>query len=220
MSRSVSGPLGAKFGRDPFDFVVNMVRQEVNSFRALTARMSERTGIKTWVTPYKDKNGKRYAARMVARSSDSPMVVATIVTLWARRDPGGLIDEAGRLAFRLPIGARSLDTMSAMGRQNWPVVYGGGKGEDPITIGTILTAGVTLLVALVPIVLPRLLAAIGAIAEGASPEEIINAAVTGRSPEPDAPPPPPPPPPSLFGIPENYVLIGAAALLGFVVLRG
>ena len=215
--KTISGPLGAKFGRDPTEFFINAVKSQKKLFRRLTARLAARTNVGSWEVK---KDGKTYKSRMVAREDDSIQKLATIIALWCLKDPVTTADEAGRMAYGRGVGpsTKSLDEfdpstedVSIIGTEQWPIPWGMGsaseKGE-PITAAVVLTAGVAILVAIAPFVLPKILA---------FAEETFNK-VTGKEPKAsstvtktkEA---------KIFGIPATFVAVGGAALLAYAALR-
>lgn len=210
---TVTGPLGAKFGNDPFTFVNNMVRAEKSAFVSLTQRCSNRTGLKTWTTS--PVNGKAFSSRMAASGSDDVTHVALMLCLWAIKAPSVLMEEARNMAMGLPMGAKSLD-----GNPAWnQFAYSGGRGEEPISLGLILTLGVTILVGLAPIVLPMLISAVGGVVSAVQSAVSGKPAASGAAPS-GAAPAPTDAPGTLFGIPDEYLMLAGAAVLLLAFWKG
>lgn len=209
----VSGPLGAKFGRDPVQFTLAVVRRELSLFRRLTARLSERTGITSWTT----SGPHPFRSRMVASTSDNVVEVATILVLWCIKAPQLTLDESGRMAFNLPVGPKSKakldgsEDVQVLPNSGWPQIYGSGeKGEDPISAGAILTIAIPIILSLAPYLLPLLIGLIGG----------LVGAVTGTDPTKPKAPPPDTSGDKIFGVvPTNIGLVVGAAALGYALLH-
>lgn len=221
-TKTVSGPLGAEFGRDPTVFFLNVIKREKKLWQRLTVRLAARAGIANWSVK---SGGKTYKSRMIARTDDDVGKLATIVALWCIYKPSLVVDEAGRMAYNQGPGpkVKSLDAynpdtdgdadIAIIGTTDWPIPWGrsGEKGE-PISAAILLTAGVGIFVALAPFVLPPLMSFVQ---DGV--KKITDGAVNLGGKE--SAPPPPKKESKIFGVPATYVAIGGAGLLAYAALR-
>jgi hypothetical protein len=206
---TVSGPMGELFGRDPQQFVINLVKSEHAKMVVLTKRMAERTGFKVWTTG--KVAGKRFSSKMVSSRSDAPVQTALILCLWAVRYPGILKEEAARMAAGMPVGAASADAAPF----SLPPTWGQAEAGEPVTLMAILTIAIPILVAVAPIVLPLLIDTVGGVVkEGA--DALKNAT---KPPEEEAAKVKTEDPDLILGVKMEYWLAGAAAVAAFLILR-
>lgn len=98
----ITGPLGARFGRDPFAFAIAAVREHRAHIIQTINRTSERTGQKSWHVP--SGEGRELEAKLTADATDSDAMLALTAAMWSLRAPHVFQDEARRVVHSLPQG--------------------------------------------------------------------------------------------------------------------
>lgn len=210
MATTVTGPLAAKYGKDPAQFFLNAVKDMAKPFRTLCARMKQRTGIKTFEVESKGKKGKIDSAPSASQGIN---VLALAVCLWCIKKPAQLVDEAGRMATGSQVG-KGLDSDTLDAKQ-WESAKGLFGVDDAILIG--LVPLVVALIGLAGVVLPILIPAAGEAVKGVG--DLVGGIVGG-----DEPAPPPvdlsPPEKTIFGLDQSMVImIGVAAVAAYFIIK-
>lgn len=126
-TQSVGNELGATFGRDPVSFVLTVVRRNPEAFAAIATRTAERTGIAE--ANVRDARGRALHLPLVVSRDASPARIAASVVGAALAAPAVFVDEARRVALRIPRGldmyAQPVFAMTPPGR-----LYAGPSGLD------------------------------------------------------------------------------------------
>jgi hypothetical protein len=222
--KTISGPLGAKFGRDPLMFFTNVIRDQKKAFRRLTARLAARTNVASWETQL---GGRTFKSRMIGREDDDATKIATIIALWCLKHPDLVLDEGRRVALDQPPGPmiKSLDEWDGEGdisflhNSGWrdpqhdaalALIATKGERGEPITAAAVFIACIPLLVAVAAAVLPALM---GFVKDKI--EETTGSKVGGDRTQTAEKPTSA----KLLGVPAVYVAAGGAAALAYALVR-
>ena len=208
----VQGPLAQRFGSNPVEFINNSVKAFFADFVAIVNDVASRAGRSTYVA-VNPQTGKNVNVPARVQTNTSFNVVVLTVALAARDHGALLVDATGRHVAGVGGTGKGLDDVhwwpgmgSATRRllaHHQRTAHGfieGAPIPTPLDFAA-LTAVVTVIVAIAPLVIGALTAAVGFVKNIVAP-----------------PPPPKPASTGIFGIPPIVLIIVAAAGLGLVFL--
>lgn len=198
--------IGQRYGSQqdgPVAFILNVTRAHFSDLRKLSNRVAARAGVE-----HVTVTGTSAAVPLRVPRKASSQQLALSLAAHAYHHPGLLSDEARRMAFGLPTATHSLDAVTPGLPQG--AFYGALEEGEPITIIAVLTVLIPVIVTIAAIVLPPLLAM--AMDKLRPPDPVAEVTVNGDDVGTDAPE-------WIAGVPNEYLMVGGAAVALLLVLR-